>query len=93
MKFPDNLEAPEQQFANAVQRYADGAVTKLEGAQNDAEAKTADNDARKAQGWIDILTSGKMFLGFLFVMFLYLFVAVERHHRMLTKSMGQRTEI
>lgn len=83
MKFPDNLEAPEQQFANAVQRYADGAVTKLEGAQNDAEAKTADNNARKAQGWLDILTSGKMFLGFLFVMFLYLFVAVERHHRML----------
>lgn len=90
MKFPEGLETPEQQFSNAIQRYADEAVAKLEGAQLDAASKTTNNEARKAEGWANLFTSGQMFLGFLFVMFLYLFVAIERHHQTLSKLMKAR---
>jgi hypothetical protein len=89
MKFPDNLEAPEQQFAGALQRYAVEAVSKLENAQTEADLATSKNEARKADGWANLFTSGQLFLGFLFVMFLYLFVAIERHHRTLTQLLKE----
>ena len=81
MKFPEDLESPAQQFASAVQRYADTAEAKLINARNEAEAQTARNHARKVNGIGHITTSGTLFLMFLGVMFLYLFVAMERHHR------------
>jgi len=81
MQFPTNLTAPEQQYAEAVQGYADTAKARLEGAANTAREKTESNAQRKAEGLDIIGTSGKLFLGFLALMFLYLFVAMERHHR------------
>lgn len=83
MKYPDDLEAPSQQLASAVQRYGDVAGAKLEKARNDAEEATARNHARKAEGRENWSLSFKLFLGFMAVMFLYLFVAMERHHRSL----------
>jgi hypothetical protein len=85
MKFPEDLESPAQQFASAVQRYADTAEARLIKARNDAEAQTARNHERKVNGIGHITTSGTLFLMFLGVMFLYLFVAMERHHRNLRR--------
>lgn len=83
MKFPENLEDPAQQFASAIQRYVDMAEQKLESASDDARDQTAANLLRKEEGISSIFDSGKLFLGFLAVMFLYLFVAIERHYRRL----------
>ena len=81
MKFPDSLEGPAQQLASAVQRYADVSDSTLKAAELDAEEKTARNFARKLGGQENMSTSGKLVLAFLAVMFLYLFVAFERHQR------------
>jgi len=90
MKYPDDLVAPSQQLANAVQRYGDIAGAKLAKANNDAEESTARNYARKAQGQENWSLSFKLFLGFMAVMFLYLFVAMERHHRSLKALLGRQ---
>jgi len=92
MKFPDGLQAPSQQFADAVKRYAEAASAKLSQARNDADAKTAANMARKVEGHANMSTGGKLFLGFLAVMFLYLFVAMERHHRSL-RALIERKDV
>ena len=92
MKFPDNLEVPAQQLASAVQRYADVADTKLKSAEIDAEEETARNFARKLGGQENMATSGKLFLGFLGVMFLYLFVAFERHQRSLRAVLANQAQ-
>jgi len=92
MKFPEHLEAPAQQFAGAIQRYAEKAETKLAQARNEAEQKTARNHARKLEGQDNISTGVKLFLGFLAIMFLYLFVAIERHHRTLRALVVRREE-
>lgn len=89
MKYPDNLEAPSQQLASAVQRYGDIAGARLEKASNDAEDATSRNYARKAEGRENWSLSFKLFLGFMAVMFLYLFVAMERHHRSLRALIAQ----
>lgn len=81
MQFPGNLSAPAQQYAEALQRYAETAKARLETAVSKARDQTENNAQRKAGGLETIGTSGKLFLGFLSVMFLYLFVAMERHHR------------
>lgn len=91
MKYPDDLEAPSQQLAAAVQRYGDTARAKLQTAKNDAEEATARNIARKAEGRENWSLSFKLFLGFMSIMFLYLFVAMERHHRSLRALMAERS--
>jgi len=53
----------------------------VESARIAAEEQTAKNHARKIEGQQNIGTSGQLFLGFLAVMFLYLFIAMERHNR------------
>ena len=83
MKFPDDLEDPAQQFASAIQRYADAAEQKLATADSEARQQTVVNTLRKEDGVTSIFDSGKLFLGFLAIMFLYLFVAIERHYRRL----------
>lgn len=85
MKFPDELESPAQQFGNAMQRYAEIAEARLIMAQTSADEKTANNRARKLDGFSRISTAGTLFIIFLGVMFLYLFVALERHHRSLRR--------
>lgn len=85
MKFPEELQSPAQQLALAVQRYADTAEAKLTSARNAAEEQTASNRMRKMEGIGHMSTAGTFFLVFLGVMFLYLFVALERHHRSLRR--------
>lgn len=93
LKYPEDLEAPSELFAASVQQYADTANMKLESARIDAEAETAENFRRKTKGQGNIGESGKLFLGFLAVMFLYLFIAMERHNRnlkALTQGLGSK---
>lgn len=91
MKFPDDLEAPAQQFASAVDRYLEQAQIGLRMVRNDAETQTARNNARKQEGLGNIVDGGKLFIGFLILMFLYLFIAMERHHRNL-RALMERTQ-
>lgn len=93
MKYPEDLEAPAELFAASVQQYADTAQMELESARIEAEAETAENFERKVKGQTNISESGKLFLGFLAVMFLYLFIAMERHNRnlrMLAEGRGAK---
>lgn len=83
MKFPDELPSPSTQFANAIARYAVAVETKLGLAQLTAEEESAKNHLKKQAGMAHMGTAMKLFLGFMAVMFLYLFVAIERHHRTL----------
>ena len=92
MKFPENLDAPGQQFAAAVQRYLDRADTRLSEAYTDASAQTGRNQQRKEEGIAAIGQSGQLFLAFMAVMFLYLFVAMERHHRSLRALIAKGEE-
>lgn len=87
MKFPDDLDAPAELFAVSIERYAEVAEMDLQSAQIDAEEKTAENHARKIKGQENIGMSGQLFMGFLAVMFLYLFIAMERHNRNLRALM------
>jgi hypothetical protein len=77
MKFPADLEAPAQQFASAIQSYLFRADMRLLTARIVAEEQT-------------IVDSGKLIVGFLILMFLYLFVAMERHHRNLRALVERR---
>ena len=81
LKYPENMASPAEQLASAIQRYADKAGAAIAKAKMDADEATARNMARKVEGHDDIGSSGKLFLAFMAVMFLYLFVAMERHHR------------
>lgn len=58
----------------------------------DAEAATAEIKMRKVSGRSTMLDGGKLFLIFLGLMFLYLLVALERHHRLLRKLLPQEDE-
>lgn len=87
MKFPEDLYAPADLFAYSIGRYAEVADMDLQSAQIAAEEETAKNHARKIDGQQNIGTSGQLFLGFLAVMFLYLFIAMERHNRNLRALM------
>jgi hypothetical protein len=90
MQYPDDIEEPAAQLAHAVEQYAVVAEARLENAQNLAEEATAANFSRKAEGRQNIEMSIKLFLGFLGLMFLYLFVAMERHHRSLRRLLDNR---
>jgi hypothetical protein len=90
MKFPADLEAPAQQFASAIQSYLFRADMRLLTARIVAEEQTARNNARKLEGLENIVDSGKLIVGFLILMFLYLFVAMERHHRNLRALVERR---
>lgn len=83
MKFPENLDSPSMAMAGAINRYGDAVEMKLVRARIDAEERTLVNRARKLSGKDSVVSSGKLFLGFLALMFLYLFVVLERHHRSL----------
>ncbi len=90
MKFPDDLYAPAELFAFSIERYAAVAEMDLQSAQISAEEKTAENHSRKIKGRENIGLSGQLFLGFLAVMFLYLFIAMERHNRNLRALMAKQ---
>lgn len=83
MQYPNDIEEPATQMAQAIEQYAAIAAARLDQANILAEEATAANHNRKAEGRQKIETSGKVFVGFLALMFLYLFVAMERHHRSL----------
>lgn len=89
MRFPEDLYAPAELFAYSIERYAVAAQIEMETAQIEADERTAENHARKIKGRENIGTSGKLFLGFLAVMFLYLFIAMERHNRNLRALMAK----
>lgn len=88
MQYPNDVEEPAAQMAQAIEQYAVVAKARLDQAAILAEEATAANHSRKAEGREQIETSGKLFLGFLALMFLYLFVAMERHHRSLRQLLA-----
>ena len=89
MKFPDDLDAPAQVFASAVARYGELAASKIERARIEADLATATEHAKKLEGRANISLSGQLFFGFMAIMFLYLFIAMERHNRSLRALLAQ----
>jgi hypothetical protein len=89
MKFPENIESPGQSLSNAVQRYQASAEEKLGRSRRAAIDQTMRNSDRKAEGQSNMLTGGQLFVGFLGIMFLYLLIALERHHRNLMKFVAR----
>lgn len=83
MKYPDTLESPAQALGSAVRRYADRIASGRTQAAIAADAETGRIKARKFEGRDRMMQSGQLFLGFLAIMFLYLFIVIERHHRSL----------
>ncbi|RVU07136.1 hypothetical protein EOE18_04095 [Novosphingobium umbonatum] len=83
MKFPEGLLSPVEQYAIAVATYAETAKHKSDDAKIQAQNKTSENGLRKEMGKERIQLAAEIFLGFLGIMFLYLFIALERHNRSL----------
>ena len=90
MKFPDDLSSPSRSFADGVQRYLDVAGVKLSQSRIAADEERLRIRARKLEGRDNMLSSGKLFFGFLAVMLLYLLIALERHHRSLRVLIANR---
>ena len=85
MQYPSDLDNPRQALASSIDRFADAAALNLEAAAYDAEERTAQNKARKADGRLNLYDSGRWFFGFMAIMLLYLLVAIERHQRTLRR--------
>ncbi|UIP06334.1 hypothetical protein LY632_11625 [Erythrobacter sp. SDW2] len=85
MRFPDDLESPAEAMGTAVENYLMVAARKIDTAGYDAEEKRSEILASKVEGRAQISDAGKLFLAFLGVMFLYLLVVMERHHRALNR--------
>lgn len=93
MQFPDDIDEPAVQMAQSIEQYAVIASVRLNNAAIAAEEATAENNNRKAEGRQQIETAGKLFLGFLALMFLYLFVAMERHHRNIQRFLSGQASL
>ena len=81
MRFPADVETPLEQMEDAAARFISVSEVKIEQARNDASERSAQVVARRATGRNDLSESGKVFLGFLSLIFLYLLVVIERHYR------------
>jgi hypothetical protein len=83
MKFPDGLLSPVEQYSIALAVYGQTAKQKSDDAKAQARNKTNENALRKETGKERVMLAAEVFLGFLGIMFLYLFIALERHNRSL----------
>jgi hypothetical protein len=88
MQFPDQLANPAQVMRDLQSRYFLAANDKIAISERDAELQRREIADRNAFGsnavWYAILAFGS----FLSVMFLYLLVALERHHRALSRRLA-----
>jgi hypothetical protein len=80
MQFPSELDAPANLMAQAVDRFLSVSEMRQTTAAYEAEEKEAEVTGRG-----NLLDGGKIFIGFLGLMFLYLLVVIERHHRLLRR--------
>jgi hypothetical protein len=92
MQFPDDLDSPATAMGNSIDRFLRLAQIRQEDAAYKAEEKTAKINQRKVTGRANLMDGGKIFLGFLALMFLYLLVVLERHHRLLRKLVRPEQE-
>jgi hypothetical protein len=83
MQFPDDLASPATAMGQALERFLSVAEFRQTDAEYRAEEQSAEINERKVTGRGDLMDGGKIFLGFLGLMFLYLLVVIERHHRLL----------
>lgn len=85
MQFPGDLEAPSAAMGSSIDRFLRVAQIRQEDSEYMAEERTSEINQRKVTGRANFLDGGKIFFGFLALMFLYLLVVLERHHRVLSK--------
>ena len=83
MQFPADISAPHEAMGESIQQFLKTAETRADQARFDAQDREAAINSRKVSGRGNLFDGGRLFLGFLGLMFLYLLVVMERHHRAL----------
>jgi hypothetical protein len=87
MQFPDALADPARVMRDLQARYFLNLSFKIESAQRDAELRRMEAVNRVASGRGAMLDAVYLFAAFLTLMFLYLIVALERHHRAIARKL------
>lgn len=85
MQFPEDIASPIETMRALQSRFFSKVEEKRASAQADAASERERIIERQAQGSIALSNSAKAFLAFLALMFLYLMVAIERHHRQISE--------
>lgn len=91
MEFPDEVANPQNVMLRLQERYFGALDRKLQSAEAEADERRAQLMERKANGRAAISTSVKIFLGFLALMFVYILIALERHHRVISRTLASRS--
>jgi hypothetical protein len=91
MQFPDQLANPAQVMRELQARYFLAANEKIATSERDAELQRREIADRNAFGTNAVWYAALAFGSFLSVMFLYLLVALERHHRAMSRRLGSPT--
>ena len=89
MQFPENLQSPLGIMKELQSQFIAQTLAKQSNSIEAAEAREAKAIVRKAQGLDAIGKAGWALMGFLAIMFLYLAIALERHHRLLVDRLDR----
>lgn len=90
MQFPDQLADPARLMRDLQGRYFGALDAKIAASQRDAETRRMEIISRNARGKGAVWDAVFLFGAFLTLMFLYLLVALERHHRTMARAMAAR---
>jgi hypothetical protein len=88
MQFPDQLADPAQVMRDLQSRYFMALNDKVAGAQRTAELRRMEIAAQNQSGRDAVWQAVLAFAAFLALMFLYLMVALERHHRTIARNLA-----
>lgn len=91
MEFPGELASPQHVMLRLQDRYFATLDRKLQAADATVDERRQAMMIRKANGSLAIGTAAKAFLAFLGLMFIYILVAIERHHRLVSRMLAART--
>jgi hypothetical protein len=86
MQFPDQLADPARVMSDLQSRYFTALNDKVAGAQRSAELRRIEIVGQNQSGRDAVWQAVLAFAAFLALMFLYLMVALERHHRTIARN-------
>lgn len=90
MEFPGEIANPHNVMLRLQDRYFAALDRKIQSADAMVDERRQAMMLRKANGSMAIETAVKAFLAFLGLMFIYILVAIERHHRVFTRMLAGR---
>lgn len=92
MQFPADISAPHVAMAESLEQFLRTSSTRSEQAVFAALDRESSIKTRKVSGRGNMFDGGKLFLGFLGLMLVYLLVVMERHHRALRNLIARQLE-